>query len=203
MSNIERDPVVRRAIEELQRVPPADAVAIRRVVAAAAAARVAPSVEDEPRGSRRIVGSGYFIAVGAAAAAIMVAFLLPHRTQPAATLASAPTAAASLRAAGPIQPAANGASTDALPIARQFVFNSGTAHSVSVVGDFNGWRADRARMTPAGDGNLWSVTIPVTPGRHMYGFMVDDSVFVLDPRAPSVRDPDLGANASVVIVGKP
>jgi hypothetical protein len=58
-------------------------------------------------------------------------------------------------------------------------------------------------MKRASDGDLWSVTVPIVPGRHTYGFMVDDSVLVLDPRAPTVRDPDLGAKGSVIIVGRP
>jgi hypothetical protein len=33
--------------------------------------------------------------------------------------------------------------------------------------------------------------------------MVDDSMFVLDPREPTARDADLGVEASVTIVGKP
>jgi hypothetical protein len=41
------------------------------------------------------------------------------------------------------------------------------------------------------------------PGRHVYAFMVDDSLLVLDPRAPKSRDPDLGAEGSIRIVGRP
>jgi hypothetical protein len=33
--------------------------------------------------------------------------------------------------------------------------------------------------------------------------MVDDSMLVLDPRAPKTRDPALGVEGSVIIVGKP
>jgi 1,4-alpha-glucan branching enzyme len=76
---------------------------------------------------------------------------------------------------------------------------------VSVVGDFNEWNAARARMTREPAGDLWSVTIPIAPGRHTYGFMVNDSTFTLDPdtRVARTRDPDLGAEGSVVIVGRP
>jgi len=58
-------------------------------------------------------------------------------------------------------------------------------------------------MTRSSNVGLWSVIIPISPGRHIYGFMVDDSVFTLDPRAPKVRDADLGTEGSVVIVGRP
>jgi hypothetical protein len=37
----------------------------------------------------------------------------------------------------------------------------------------------------------------------MYAFMVDDSLFTLDPNAPKTRDPDLGAEGSIIIVGRP
>jgi hypothetical protein len=33
--------------------------------------------------------------------------------------------------------------------------------------------------------------------------MVDDSVFTLDPRAQKARDPDLGTEGSVRMVGRP
>jgi len=41
------------------------------------------------------------------------------------------------------------------------------------------------------------------PGRHIYGFMIDDSVLMLDPRALKTRDPDLGTDGSVRMVGRP
>jgi hypothetical protein len=33
--------------------------------------------------------------------------------------------------------------------------------------------------------------------------MVNDSIFTLDPRATKTRDPDLGGDGSVRIVGRP
>jgi 1,4-alpha-glucan branching enzyme len=77
------------------------------------------------------------------------------------------------------------------------------AKRVSVVGDFNEWNQARAPMTRSADGSLWSATISILPGRHMYGYLVDDSLFVLDPSGPKARDPDLGAEGSIVIVGRP
>jgi 1,4-alpha-glucan branching enzyme len=94
---------------------------------------------------------------------------------------------------------------DVRPIPQQFVFRSATARRVSVVGDFNEWNAASARMTREAAGDLWSLTIPIAPGRHTYGFMVNDSTFTLDPdtRVARARDPDLGVEGSVVIVGRP
>ena len=193
--------MVAKAIDELRRLPEVDATAVQRVVAAAAAMRLTPP-GDEPANAtptrRRLNGWGVFALCEAAAiVGFWFAGLGPHRSQPAATpLASTsrpPAAAVGVSAASLDERAV-------VPIPQQFVFNNAKAHRVSVVGDFNAWDATRAPMTHSKDGELWSATIPILPGRHMYGFMVDDSVFVLDPSAPIARDPDLGARGSVVIV---
>jgi len=91
---------------------------------------------------------------------------------------------------------------EAAPILEQFVFENTHAHRVSVVGDFNSWNSKSSPMARSQDGGFWSAIVPITPGRHMYGFMVDDSIFVLDPRALTARDPDLGSESSVRMVGR-
>lgn len=204
MNDVERDPVVRRAIDELRKVPAADADAVRRVVAAAAAARVAPAADD-PMTAHRPYRARSWMLTGVAAAGVIASLLLiksGRAPEVEMKTASSRVDTAAPMIAGPLQPVANNAG-DALPVLEQFVFYSRTARTVSVVGDFNGWDASNARMTRASDGDLWSITIPVVPGRHMYGFMVNDSSFVLDSHAQTARDPDLGTKASVIVVGKP
>jgi len=117
-----------------------------------------------------------------------------HESAPASVVASAP-AATTLRAVD--------VGSDVLPIPQQFVFENAHAHRVSIVGDFNGWDASKTPMLHTSGGTSWSVIVPMMPGRHLYGFMVDDSMFTLDPRAPKSRDVDLGTEGSVVIVGRP
>lgn len=200
MSDAEHDPVVRRAIDELRKVPPADAATVRRVVAAAAAARVSPADGEPMLGDiepRRFSVRLWTVA-GIAAAAAFVGFGLSSLRHTRSQADRPTVAAAELPPLTPV----TSRSTDAAPVSKQFVFNSRTAHRVSVVGDFNGWKSDSAPLKRSLDGDLWSVTIPIMPGRHTYGFMVDD-VFVLDPRALKTRDADLGADASVIVVVKP
>lgn len=208
MSDAERDPVVRRAIDELQRVPAADAAAIRRVVAAAAAARVSPADDDPMVVAPRRRNRAWSVAgVAAVAAAAAFAGFAISNARSASRASVVPTSAVmtsriAADSASQLQPVASRAS-DALPVVQQFVFNSRTAHRVSLVGDFNRWNPQAAQMRRASDGDSWSIALPILPGRHMYGFMVDDSVLMLDPRAPKGRDADLGTEGSVVIVGKP
>lgn len=88
------------------------------------------------------------------------------------------------------------------PIATQFVLNAPNAARVSLVGEFNDW--DPARAPLARDaGGVWSIVVPLVPGRHVYAFVVDDTVWTLDPRAPKADDPDFGRAGSVVLVGRP
>jgi len=204
MSDADHDPMLQRAIDELRQVPPLDREAVRRVVDAAAAARLSPAdepvfVERAARGRSIRIWS----AIGMAAAAAVVGFVVRGEWRASDGPSSVATTVSANPAALPATPLRSTASNDAdsKPILQQFVFSNASATHVSVVGDFNTWNPTSAVMTRSSDG-LWSVIIPVAPGRHIYGFMVD-SVFTLDPRAPKVRDTDLGTEGSVVIVGRP
>lgn len=201
MTDIERDPLVRRAIDELRRPRDADHAAVARVVTAAAAARVTPADDEVSAQPARPSRTRWWMFAGGIAAAAVAGFMVSNArrapVQPV-TPATIATQATNIE----LQPVGSN-SADGMPVKRQFVFHSRTARSVSVVGDFNRWNVETTRMTRAADGDLWSVTLPIVPGRHLYGFMVDDSIFVLDPREPKGRDADLGVDASVIIVGRP
>ena len=210
MSELERDHVLRRVVQTLRHLPAAQPDDIRRVVEAAAAQRLMPPADDPasvaPRSgpARRrpwmVVGLSSLVA----AAAIVGFFARGQFARSTPAVAVAPTAKSP---AAPLQPAMNGASgeQDVRPIPQQFIFRSSSARRIAVVGDFNGWNTASAPMTRASGGDLWSVTINITPGRHTYGFMVNDSTFTLDQdaRVARARDPDLGVEGSVVIVGRP
>ena len=205
MSDADHDPMLQRAIDELRQLPPLDRDAVRKVVGAAAAARLSPA--DEPVFVERAARGRsirMWSAIGMAAAAAVVGFVArgqwrtsDERTPVAASVAAAPTAPTAT-----LQTTAS-SELESKPILQQFVFDNARARRVSVVGDFNTWNPTSAVMRRSSNVGLWSVIIPISPGRHIYGFMVDDSVFTLDPRAPKVRDADLGTEGSVVIVGRP
>jgi Carbohydrate-binding module 48 (Isoamylase N-terminal domain) len=204
MTDIDNDPLLQRAIGELRRLPAVDADAVSRVVVAAATARHAPV--DEPRlldasRSRRRATLLRIAGVGVAAAAVgfLARGLMPARAVPS-PMSIAATAAANPQPNEPIRPVSNAGEATLVP--HQFVLRNDAARKISVVGDFNTWNPRSAPMTRAADG-VWSAVIAVPPGRHVYGFMIDDSLFTLDPRAATVRDPDLGSNGSVVLVGRP
>ena len=87
----------------------------------------------------------------------------------------------------------------------KFVLVAPHASTVSVVGDFNNWDAQAARMTRTPTGGTWSIAIPLRPGRHIYAFVVNgangSTQWVADPTAPLAPEDGLGAPNSVVLVG--
>ena len=109
-------------------------------------------------------------------------------------------AADSARATTAIQQV-EGASVNTLRIPAQFVLDAreaAEATSLSLVGDFNDWDVSATPMTL--EGGVWSVTLPVTPGRHVYAFVVNGAVWQRDPESPPAED-EFGRPNSVVTVG--
>jgi hypothetical protein len=89
------------------------------------------------------------------------------------------------------------------PATTQFVIVAPGARTVSLVGDFNDWDVAATPMRAAPDDGVWSVSVPLTPGRYRYAFLVDGATWLADPSAPRAADSDFGSPNSVVTVGQP
>jgi hypothetical protein len=92
-----------------------------------------------------------------------------------------------------------------LPVSRhatdtvvKFFFFAPTAGKVSLVGDFNDWDETRSLMVRK-DG-VWSITLPLSVGRHIYSYIVDGA-WRVDPAAPVAGD-GFGHMNSVKFVSK-
>lgn len=86
----------------------------------------------------------------------------------------------------------------------RFVFVDGSAQEVWIVGDFNAWTRRDTPLVRTASGNAWTVSIPLSNGRHEYAFIVRDQNgerWVADPLATTVRD-DFGTESSVLRVGE-
>jgi hypothetical protein len=69
------------------------------------------------------------------------------------------------------------------------------AREVAVAADFNGWRPEAAHMR-RGEGGVWTLEVPLAPGRRYEYMFVVDGRWVTDPTAPaSVEDGFGGRNA--------
>jgi hypothetical protein len=171
-----------RMVREAYRAtPPPDAAARQRLGRAIESARP----------PRRVGALGWWldpVSVSVRPAAALAALL---------ALAAAGTWA--LRASRPAAPPAAQSLAPALQ-AVGFVLAAPEARSVALVGDFNNWDRAATPMRRAGDGASWVVVVPLEPGRHLYGFVVDGSRWVNDPAAPLAADAAFGDRNSVVLV---
>jgi hypothetical protein len=95
--------------------------------------------------------------------------------------------------------------TSAADTVMTFVFVTHDASEVSLVGDFNQWNADATKMTRIANSNAWTVTVPLSVGRHVYSFYAvgaDGEKWLNDPNAPATPDDGFGRRNSVVLVKK-
>ena len=146
-------------------------------------------------------------AIGYALAATIAGFLIrgamPRNETTIAATTEARTTDTSVGSAAvrPVSSTVTRASREEQPVAVQFVLDAAAAKSVALVGDFNGWDGAATPLARDSASGAWSVVASVTPGRHVYAFLVDGKVWTLDPRAPKTRDSDYGTEQSVIIVG--
>ncbi|HEY0996608.1 MAG TPA: isoamylase early set domain-containing protein [Gemmatimonadaceae bacterium] len=200
----EVDGVLRRTIDELRTLPTASEDAVSRLVAAA---RVTPQdpPRDAPRGNWYYVHAAWRMPAAVAAGLVLAAgvggYALRSQMDASrpAVVAAAPPATQAPQALVPVAAEDLPANAE-MPVATQFVLDAPAAQSVALVGDFNAWDPRSAPLARDPQTGLWTLTLPVIPGRHVYAFLVDGTQWTLDPRAPQERDADFGRPGSVLLV---
>ena len=110
-------------------------------------------------------------------------------------------AVGTLASAGRFGAAEQRSAVDTVHLVR-FAISAPEARSVSLVGDFNGWTRSGTELTASAVPGVWTITLPLTPGRHEYAFLIDGQRWVVDPTAVIVSD-DFGTETSVVTVSGP
>lgn len=201
----EPGPILERAIEALRELPPIDGDSVSRIVAAAGRTRAQDAAPDnndllpEPAPPARYAR---YLSIAAAAAILLAVgtFALWQATR-ISSFDATHTSAVSPQPVVSAVPASRELNADSAPIPTQFVFD-GQARRVTLVGDFNNWDAHATPLEREPGSTLWSVTVPIQRGRHVYAFLVD-SIWTIDKRAPVARDPDFGVTGSVILVGRP
>lgn len=194
------------AVRTLSRLPVASPGAVDRVLDAVAAdggwrAGVRPAAR---RTRRLVVAGGALLAASLGA----IAVLRPAADAPVVAAATGVDVVTPAPAATgtPVLPAGGGdaalAAIDDAPRAVSFVLARPTARAVALVGAFNRWDPTATPMRRLPDGT-WTAEVALPPGRHAYGFVVDGTRWIADPRLPAERDPDFGRDHSVVVVGLP
>jgi len=90
----------------------------------------------------------------------------------------------------------------ATPVMVRLVVLQPDAHTVHAVGDFNGWDPMRTSLQQVSSG-VWSVTLPLEPGRYEYMFVVDGQQWIGDPAAVEQTDDGFGSRNAVLEVVSP
>ena len=195
MSDSERlDPVLHRLAAELKRPVATDPHGKARVMDAV---RELPPVRRPSAMSwlvrpRRVMISPLAgLAVAAGLALVMVMAGNGSRGEAPDQLAATPPASIDSR---PVS--STGPSTV------EFIFVAADASTVSLVGSFNDWNAAATPLRPTATPGVWSVAVPLTPGRHVYAFVVNGSELIADPTAPQAPDDDFGSPNSVIVIGE-
>jgi len=165
---------------------------------------------DHVTGRIGVATSPFARGVALAAAALTIGFVargaLPSRngTIPARVANAAPDATVPTQTSPALQPVEGAAERAELRVPVQFVLDAreaAGATTLHVVGDFNDWDVSATPMSL--EQGVWSASLPITPGRHVYAFVVDGARWIADPRTPQTKDADFGRPMSVVIVQAP
>jgi hypothetical protein len=99
----------------------------------------------------------------------------------------------------PVPMSAAAVKRDTVQVVR-FVFVEPRASRVELVGDFNAWARGITELQRTGAPGVWEVSVPLSPGRHEYAFIINGSRWVADPLAVKSSD-DFGTESSVIRVG--
>jgi 1,4-alpha-glucan branching enzyme len=83
-----------------------------------------------------------------------------------------------------------------------FVFVTHDASKVALVGDFNQWNAEATPMKRIANSNAWTVTLPLSVGRHVYSFYAvgaDGEKWLTDPNAPATPNDGFGRRNVILV----
>jgi len=81
----------------------------------------------------------------------------------------------------------------------RFSFYAPSAASVSIAGSFNRWDSRTNALAGPDKDGVWTIVLPLKPGRYEYRFVVNGKDWGLDPFSPSVDD-GLGERNSVFVL---
>ena len=90
-------------------------------------------------------------------------------------------------------------------VVTRFMLVAPGAKQVTLVGDFNHWDQQATPLVPVAapgaKNGVWTVDLPLAPGRFSYAFLVDGQRWVADPTRPRAVGDDFGRPSSAVTVG--
>lgn len=199
----ERGELLDRVVASLRPLPVVNDTAKAQVLIAIAAERERDRESAVRHRAPRRWTRWVAVATTVAAAAGLLGTVVLRSVRSGPASAGRSIAPAAPRASVQMAGSRTASNADATPLPVELVLRAPAASTVRVVGDFNGWDRDQAPMKRDAASGLWSATLSLPPGRHVYAFVVDDTLWMRDPRAPAAKDADFGRPGSVMLVRRP
>jgi anti-sigma factor RsiW len=82
----------------------------------------------------------------------------------------------------------------------RFSISAPGASRVHVVGDFNSWSREANPLQDHDRNGVWTISVPLTPGRYQYKFLVDGERWVVEPDAPAYHPDGFGGRNSLLSI---
>ena len=82
----------------------------------------------------------------------------------------------------------------------RFLLRAPGAREVHLVGDFNHWSVDATPLEDPDGNGIWTVTVPLPPGRYQYKFLVDGEKWEVEPDAQAYQPDGFGGMNSLLII---
>ena len=80
----------------------------------------------------------------------------------------------------------------------RFMLHAPKASKVALVGDFNDWAVDQTQLADPDQNGIWSVSVPLSPGRYQYKFVLDGKQWVVEPDAAAYHPDGFGGKNSLL-----
>jgi hypothetical protein len=197
---VDADPTLRRCWLNLELVT-AEAARLPRIVPSAAflsrvkaqTIPVTPSLWDRLLALCTMPRTLEWNFAGAMAAACVVLVAM------AGLLRLGPERIVEVPVAAPLAQTASFGSAPEPKVFVRLVLLEPSAQSVSVAGDFNGWNPAKTKLERT-DGGMWTVTLPLKPGRYEYMFVIDGKQWIADPLAMEGMGDGFGSQNAVLDV---
>ncbi|HSG26878.1 MAG TPA: isoamylase early set domain-containing protein, partial [Candidatus Krumholzibacterium sp.] len=82
----------------------------------------------------------------------------------------------------------------------RFSLFSTRVEKVCIAGDFNNWSVTADPLYDREGTGLWSIVLPLPPGRYEYKFILDGEKWIADPGNEEEADDGFGSVNSVIVV---
>jgi hypothetical protein len=81
-----------------------------------------------------------------------------------------------------------------------FTLYSTKIEKVTIAGSFNNWSMTADPLYDREGTGMWSIILPLPPGKYEYKFIIDGKEWIPDPANPTTTDDGFGGHNSVITV---